>query len=155
MDRPFSALEILSFVAIMTTMFAPMIASIRTPTIENYELAATKPHLTWLAYHYYRIQALVFLGILLVLVVLSLWLGQMQMSHGVALTICSCLCGQGILDSVIAIKTGVYPIPSRSVPVRFIANDGPRLRRLGLYHLLFSLSVITAHVVGTVVYPGW
>jgi hypothetical protein len=51
-----------------------------------------------------------------------------------------------VVDALIAIRTGVYPMPSKG-GYHYVYEDGVRLRRIGLYQLAFAIAVTAATII--------
>ncbi len=108
------------------------------------DLAAINPSFAWIEQGYpFLIVPLILVGAL-IYAAANIWFanrGPQILRLTAILTIYL-----SIVDSLIAIRTGVYPMPSKG-GYRYIYEDGTRLRHIGLYQLFFAIAVTVAAII--------
>ncbi len=110
------------------------------------ELTAVNPSLAWIGKGYPFFMGLsLLLVITLIYVAANIWFKDRELQVWRLTAIWATFLS--IADSLIVLCTGVYPMPTSKVDCRYVYEDGMRLRRIGLYQLIFAVALTAAAII--------
>jgi hypothetical protein len=131
--------------------FVPRLFLMHSEELSGEELIRADPRLTWIGKGYPFLLVLWCLFLASVYIALGIWVRD-RVGSRVYLLLTAWSAGVAVLDGLVAVRAGVYPMPTR-LTYRYVYEDGARLRRIGVFQIAFGLVVTVAAIFLVLVVP--
>ncbi len=108
------------------------------------ELTVINPSCAWIRKGYPFLMVGMFLVAALIYATVNIWFKDRGIwIYRLGVTLITYLL---VVDALIALRSGVYPMPSKG-KYRYVYEDGMRLRRIGLYQLVFAIAITAVAII--------